>query len=241
MTLLELAHVSKRYGRGAGERVALEDVSLQIEAGEMVAVWGARRSGRSTLLRVAAGLDRPDEGIVSIEGHDLAQPGSEPLRGSVRYCRKTFNPDAGDIVLEQLMTGELTRGKSLAEARLRAREVLKRVGAERCASLRPGELDGAEMMRVALARALVRRPKVLVIDEPALGVDLLVRDEILDLLRSLADEGIAVLASASDAAGLAGADRALSLSDGRLRGELEPPGLAPVVRLRSAAGGSPGL
>jgi putative ABC transport system ATP-binding protein len=238
MTLLELENVSKRYGRGSRECVALEDVSLQLDAGELVAVWGRRRSGRSTLLRIAAGLDKPDEGIVRFEGHGLADKASESLRGSIRFCRKTFRPEAGQIVLEQLMTGQLTRGVPALEARSRAREALKRVGAERCASLRPGELGNAEVLRVAIARALVHRPKLLIVDEPALGVELPVRDEILELLRSLADEGIAVLASATDVTGLAGADRAVSLMRGKLRGEIVAPELAPVISLRNASGGS---
>ena len=139
-------------------------------------------------------------------------------------------------MLDQVTTGQLTRGASLPVARARARAALSRVGAHRCAALRTSELDGGELVRVAIARALVHRPKLLVIDEPTLGVDLLVRDAILALLRSIADEGTAVLASAAETTGLAGADRALSLSDGQLRGELERPALAPVISIAHAAG-----
>jgi ABC-type Mn2+/Zn2+ transport system ATPase subunit len=96
------------------------------------------------------------------------------------------------------------------------------------------ELDGAEGVRVALAQALVLEPALLVIDEPTVGVDLLERDPILALLRALADEGIAVLASTGEAAGCSGADRALSLSAGELHGSTEPE-LAPVVPLRRQA------
>jgi ribose transport system ATP-binding protein len=95
-------------------------------------------------------------------------------------------------------------------------------------------LDGADAVRVAVARALARQPKLLVIDEPILGVDLLARDTILLLLRSLADEGIAVLTSTTETTGLAGADRALSLGGGELRGSSSPE-LASVVPLRRPA------
>ncbi len=234
MSLLELAHVSKRYGRGLNERVALHDVSLQIDTGELVAVWGRRRSGRSTLLRIAAGLEMPDEGVVRFEGHDLADPHAEALRSGIRYCRKSFRPAGGQFVLDQLTTSQLTRGVSLSLARERASEALGRVGAERCSALRPGELDSAEVVRVAVARALVHRSRMLVIDEPTLGVEIVARDGILALLRSLADEGISVLASAAETTGLAGADRALSLAKGSLRGDLSALELAPVVPLRSA-------
>jgi ABC-type multidrug transport system ATPase subunit len=235
MSLLELSHVTKRYGRGPNERVTLRDVSLQIDTGEFVAVWGRRRSGRSTLLRIAAGLDAPDEGVVSFDKHDLADPRADALRSGIRYCRKSFRPAGGQFVLDQLTTSQLTRGVSLSLARDRASEALRRVGAERCAALRPSELDSEEVVRVAVARALVNRPKMLVIDEPTLGVDVAARDGILSLLRSLADEGIAVLASATETTGLAGADRALSLAKGSLRGELDVLELAPVVSLRSAS------
>jgi ABC-type sugar transport system ATPase subunit len=98
------------------------------------------------------------------------------------------------------------------------------------------ELDAGEATRVALARALVLEPSLILLDDPIRGVDLGERDSILSLLRSLADEGIAVLAATDDATGLSGADRALSLSEGVLRGE-HTPHLAPVVPLRRQATG----
>jgi ABC-type multidrug transport system ATPase subunit len=236
VSLLALESVTKRYGRGSMERVALRAASLEIEPGELVVVWGRRRSGRSTLLRVAAGLERPDEGVVWFESRDLSTPGADAVRGRIRFCRKTFRPAGGQLVLDQLVMGQLTRGVPSSMARSRARECLRRVGAERCASMRPGELDHAEVVRVAIARALVHEPKLLVIDEPTLGVDLRIRDQILSLLRSLTSEGTAVLMSAGETTCLYGADRALSLGSGVLHGEIDAAELAPVVPLRPAAG-----
>jgi ABC-2 type transport system ATP-binding protein len=143
-------------------------------------------------------------------------------------------------VLEQLTTGQLTRGASLSAARAQARHALARLGAQHAASLRPAELDGAEAIRVAIARALVHEPKLLVIDEPTLGAELTARDKILALLRELANEGIAVLYSATDSSTLTGADRAVSLAKGSLGGELATTELAPVVPLRPAVAGSAG-
>ncbi|HUB36401.1 MAG TPA: hypothetical protein VL972_06210, partial [Solirubrobacteraceae bacterium] len=101
-----------------------------------------------------------------------------------------------------------------------------------CATLAPDELDGAELMRVAIARTLAVEPQMLVIDEPTLGIEVPERDGVLRLLRDVADGGVAVLMSTGGlAAGLAGADRALSLEDGELRGESAHE-LAPVVELR---------
>jgi ABC-type multidrug transport system ATPase subunit len=235
MALLELAGVGKRYGRGQLERVALRDVSFELSAGELVAVWGRRNSGRSTLLRIAAGLEPPGQGVVSLGGRNLNARGAEELREQIRYCRKTYRPSEGQLVIDRLITAQLTRGIRGPSARTRAHEALRRVNAPHCATLKPNELDIAETMLVGIARSLVHQPKLLLIDEPTLGVDVLERDRILSLLRSLADDGISVLMSVGETTCLAGADRALSLANGELHGALQPPELAPVVRLHDAA------
>jgi ABC-type Mn2+/Zn2+ transport system ATPase subunit len=127
------------------------------------------------------------------------------------------------------------RGASRELAHARAHAALKRAGAEQCGSLEPGELDGAELVRVAIARALGPKPKLLVIDDPTIGVDLPERDAILLLLRSFADDGITVLMSVSETTALSGADRALSLDNGALHGAVDPR-LATVVPIRRVAG-----
>jgi ABC-type sugar transport system ATPase subunit len=232
MSLLELERVSKCYGR-LNERVALRDVSLQIEAGEMVAVWGMRRSGRSTLLRIAAGVEPPDTGVVRFEGHDLSDRRGERLGDGIGYCRRTFRPSEGQLVRDHLIVGLLARGVSLSLAASRARAALERVEMGRCATLRPSELDCAEAVRVAIARALAFAPRLLLIDEPTIGVDMLARDGILLLLQSLAQEGMAILASTGESPGLSGA-RALTLSEGELHGRRARE-LATVVPLRRSA------
>jgi ABC-type multidrug transport system ATPase subunit len=235
MSLLELERISRRYGRGANERVVLRDVSLELHAGELVAIWGARRSGRSTLLRLAAGIEPADAGVVRFAGRDLAVGRDDVLGGGIGYCRRTSPDTEARGVLEELMVGQLTCGIHRSAARARAFAALERVGAEQCAAHPLRELNGAEAVRVTLARALAPRPSLLVIDEPTKGVDLLERDGILALLRSLADEGVAILMSTGESTALSGADRALSLTDGELRGSLAPE-LAHVVPLRRQAG-----
>jgi ABC-type taurine transport system ATPase subunit len=222
MSLLALEHVARHRrrptSRGAGgpyERTILRDVCLELDAGELVAVWGLRRCGRSTLLRIAAGIEPADSGQVRFAGRPLAG-GGLALGGEIGYCaRATLDAPS---VLDALLLGQLARGVRRPLARARAHTTLARVAASDCAERALHELDGAEQLRVALARALVLDPSLLMIDDPVRGVDLLQRDAILALLRSLADEGIAVLISADEATALAGADRALSLSDGVLRG-----------------------
>ena len=239
MSLLELEDVHKAYGRSSSRRVVLERVSLHIAPGELVAIWGLRRSGRSTLLRVAAGLERPDSGTVRFDGHAMNGRDSDGLRAQIGYCRRSFGPSDGRAVLDQLMLSQLARGANPGHAIVRVRSALSRVHASACAGLKPSELSGEEAVRVILARALASRPRLLVIDEPTLGIDPIERDQILALLRSLADDGMAVLTSTDRTAGLAGADQALSLSEGELRGSAEPE-LAAVLPLRRAGGRAQG-
>lgn len=234
MSLLALKGVTKRYGDGPREHVVLREVSLELEAGELAVVWGLRRSGRSTLLRVACGIELPDGGAVYFDGLDLAGSGERVLGGGIGYCQKTFRSNEGQNVLDEAMVSLLARGVRPAAARTRARAALERTGAEHCFDLRLRELDRAETIRVALARTLALRPRVLAIDEPVNGVELMERDSILSLLRSLADDGMAVLATTGESTGLSSADRALSLGEGELRSG-PVPHLAPVVALRRAA------
>jgi len=235
MSLLELDRVRKGYGSGSGAREVLRGVSLEIQTGELVVVWGLRGSGRSTLLRVAAGIEAPDGGVVRFEGHDLAAHGERLLGRGVGYCQKTLRFTDGHTVLDHAMVGPLSHWVAPRVARRRAHRALERVGAARCAKMAQHELSSAEAIRVALARTLVLEPRLIAIDEPAKGVELIDRDPILSLLRSLADEGIAVLVSTGESTGLSEADRALVLGDGELRDA--PPAvdrLAPVVPLRRA-------
>jgi ABC-type lipoprotein export system ATPase subunit len=234
MSLLELDRVCRHYRQGAHRHVVLREICLQVHEGEMVAIWGARRSGRSTLLRVAAGVEPVDGGAVRFAGADISSRGGEMLGNGIGYCQRTMRGAEAHGVLEQLMVGQLARGIPARVARQRVAAALERVAAGHCAARELQGLDTGEQVRVALARALVLTPSLLVIDEPAKGVDLLERDAILALLRSLADDGIAVLISAGEATALSGADRALSLADGELRGSLAPE-LAEVLPLRRSA------
>jgi ABC-type ATPase involved in cell division len=233
MSLLELDQVDKSYSCDPRRRGVLHGVSLEIEAGELIAVWGMRRSGRSTFLRVAGGIEAPDAGVVRFKGRDLREPGNDVLGGGIGYCRRSFRPSEGPEVVDHLAIGQIARGASLKLAIKLAHAALERVGVNSCAARRPDELDAAESVRVAIARAMVLQPRVLLIDEPTIGVDLLVRDSILALLLSLADDNIAVLTTTGESTCLSGA-RALTLSEGELRGA-RPRELAAVVPLRRPA------
>lgn len=229
MSLLELSHVGKSCRVGMRRHAILHDVSLTIEAGELVAVWGRRGSGRTTLLRVAAGVEPADTGSILFAGREIGR--GQALGAGIGYCATHVPGGRGRGVLEDLAGTLLARGLPKATAQARAAIVLERVGASHCSTAAPHELDAGESVRVALARALASEPRLIVVDEPTKGVDLLERDDLLSLLRSLAARDVAVLMSTAESPGLSGADRALALSDGQLRGTLAPE-LAEVVPLR---------
>jgi ABC-type multidrug transport system ATPase subunit len=229
MSLLVLEHVTKRFTSGQRETLALHDVSLDIAAGECVAVYGLRRSGRSTLLRVAAGMLPPDEGAVRFRGDDLARGHAGALGTEIGYCNPGFNPAQGGSVADHVAVALLARGVGRLPARARADAALARTGVTVCANLDPRELHPEELVRAGIARALVTEPRLLLLDEPTNGVDALERDAILELVRSIADDGAAVLMTVGEP--VAGADRVLAIDGGELRGQVVPEP-APVVPLR---------
>ena len=228
MSLLEIVHATKRFASGQRETIALREVSLELDAGECLAVYGLRRSGRTTLLRVAAGILPLDDGEVRFQGRALA--GSRRALGvEIGYCSSSFDPAHGGSVVEHVAVALLAHGVGRLRARARAEVALARAGASACANFDPRELHLDELVRAGIARALVTEPRLLLLDEPTNGVDMLERDGILELLRSLADEGVAVLMTVGEP--VAGADRVLALDGGRLRGQALPE-QAPVVPLR---------
>ncbi len=238
MSLLELRRVSKSRLRGSRRVEVLRDVSLELDAGEFVAVWGLRHSGRTTLLQVAAGVDLPDKGAVHFDGTDLrTRRGARELGCGVGYCRRGVGIPPGRAVTDTVRAGLLARGVPAPIAYSSAHRALERVGIERSGELMMGDLDGGEAVRVAIACALVIGPRVLVIDEPTKGVDLLERDKILLLVRSFVNEGIAVLISDGDGSALSDADRSLTLAGGELRGK-ETPELGSLLQLQRASGKS---
>lgn len=229
MTVLELERVAKRLRRGARQHEVLRDVSLQLHERELVAIWGPRGSGRSTLLRIAAAIEAPDSGEVRFRGRRLAV-GRSVVAGGIAYCQPVFRGLDGQLVLDELIAAQLALGFRAAGARERALAALERAGARGCEGQRPFELDRAEVVCVGIARALLQYPTALIVDEPTTAVDILRRDEILQVLRSLSREGMAVLISVDKGTSLVAADRALALGEGELRGHVSPE-LASVVKL----------
>jgi ABC-type lipoprotein export system ATPase subunit len=219
MSLLTLERVSKRYRRGRREVTALDDVSLAIAPGELVAIWGMPRSGRTTLLRIAAGLEQPDGGAVRFRGETVLGRHEDGLPAGIGYVQVGLGGVGGESIADHVAMPLLARGTAPETARACALLQLERVGAAGCADLQPRELEPTERVRVAIAQALVTRPLLLLVDDPTRHVDLLEREMVLLLVRSIADGDVAVLMTTGEAMGVSGVDRALTISGGILRAE----------------------
>jgi putative ABC transport system ATP-binding protein len=234
MSLLSLENVVKRYRCGARELVIFDGVSVAVERGDLVAVWGERRSGKSTLLRLAAGIERPDSGVVRFDGRDIASMSADERAGLLlREIGLVSTPlDLGGMrsarsaaVLDLVALPLIFDGHSYIEAAAAARHALATCGASDCAHAAPGELKAEERTRVALARALVREPRLLLVDEPSVTQSPGARDEIRGLLRQLvAEREIAMVVASEEVAMLAGSPRVLSVGDGKVLSS-ERPGL----------------
>jgi ABC-type multidrug transport system ATPase subunit len=231
VSLLSIEHV-RLLDRESPGRLLLDDICLQLDVGELVAILGKRRSGRSSLLHLACGLARPDGGVVRFDGRELR--GATAIGHGIAYCAGGLHVGDAWPVLRQLVEVQLARGTPRRQARRRAHDALERVGALEIAERLLRTLRGAEQVRAMLALALTSEPRLLLVDDVVAGVELVERRAILQLLRSLADDGLTVLTSTDETPALAGADRALTLSEGRLRGRLAPK-LADVVPLRASA------
>jgi putative ABC transport system ATP-binding protein len=223
---VRLRDVRKVYGRGDGEVVALDGVTIQLSVGSLTAIMGPSGSGKSTFLNVAAGLDRPSAGSVMVGDTDLAGLSERRLtilrRERIGFVFQAFNllPSltvAQNIGLPMRLDGHRPRRSAV-------RDVAERVGLEKRLRHRPSQLSGGQQQRVAIARALVTRPEVVFADEPTGALDTRTGREVLALLRQIVDgDGRTVVMVTHDPTAAAWADRVILLADGRLAGTIDAP------------------
>jgi ABC-type lipoprotein export system ATPase subunit len=189
----------RRYRRGAETICALKGIDLDISAGEFVGVVGRAGAGKTTLLNLLGLMDRPSDGELRILGRDTAKPGMSPdrlRRENIGFVFQEFHLIHTLTALENVLLPGLWGGTRIAE---RGRLLLERVGLARRTTHRPSELSGGEMQRVAVARALVNSPKLLLADEPTGNLDTKTRDAIFDLLAELnRDEKLTVVVATHD-------------------------------------------
>jgi putative ABC transport system ATP-binding protein len=218
MNMLQLDHVSKTYRSGAIEVRALDDVSLRVDEGEMIAIMGHSGSGKSTMMNILGCLDAPTSGTYRLDGQDVGRLSDNQLAAirnrKIGFVFQAFNllPRTSalrNVELPLVYAGEGNRAR-------RARAALEQVGLGSKTGSMPNELSGGQQQRVAIARALVTNPAMILADEPTGALDSVSTDDVMRLLVQLNDAGrtIVLITHEDDVASFAG--RVVRLSDGRI-------------------------
>jgi putative ABC transport system ATP-binding protein len=228
--VLELRGAAKRYA-GPPPVQALHGVDLTVRAGEMVAVVGPSGSGKSTLLHLVGALDRPSSGSVRIAGTEVGELSDaelSALRGwRIGFVFQQFHLLDGLSALDNVAAGLVYRALAPAERRRRAAEALDRVGLTERATHRTSQLSGGERQRVAVARALVGEPAIVLADEPTGNLDSVTGADILDLFHRLHRTGTTIVLITHDPQIAASIPRCVALRDGRIESDtVVYPGLA---------------
>jgi putative ABC transport system ATP-binding protein len=226
--MIELKDVRRAYGAGASAVQALKGISVGIEAGSMTAIVGPSGSGKSTLLNLLGALDTPTSGQVLLAGHDLGQLDDDARtrlrREKIGFVFQFFNLLPTLTARENVLLPAKLAGKGGAAMEKRATELLERVGLGARMQHRPDQLSGGEMQRVALSRALIMDPPVLLADEPTGNLDTRTGADVMQLLRGAVDKRRTVILVTHDPRIARIADRVLTIRDGELASDeaLEP-------------------
>jgi glutamate transport system ATP-binding protein len=220
--LVVLTDVDKHFG----DLHVLQKINLTVRKGEVVVVLGPSGSGKSTLCRVINRLETIESGTITIDGQELPEEGKAlaQLRADVGMVFQSFNLFAHKTVLDNITLGPIkVRKKPTAEAKKRGMELLTRVGVESQAEKYPAQLSGGQQQRVAIARALAMDPKVILFDEPTSALDPEMVNEVLDVMISLARQGMTMIVVTHEM-GFArkAANRVVFMDDGQIVEEAEP-------------------
>lgn len=226
MPLIQARNLTKMYGKGDAAVVALDHVDMSVNPSEFVAVMGPSGCGKSTLLHLLGGLDRPTEGEVSIDGKTLSSLSDNALtqirRRKIGFVFQFFNLIPILSAVDNAALPLLLDGKNSGAAKEKAAEWLRQVGLGERLNNRPDQLSAGQQQRVAISRALITEPMLILADEPTGNLDTRASDEIAALLQQAAKEwGRAVLMVTHDPRIAAYADRIVFLKDGKIVNETQ--------------------
>jgi putative ABC transport system ATP-binding protein len=217
---LRLSNVVKQYPGGV---LALRGVSVEIAAGEQLAVLGASGSGKTTMLTVLGTLERPTSGTVQVAGRDVVHASDTELAGlrahQIGFVFQSFHLQDALTALETVATGMLYTGLPARQRREAAQLALERVGLGDRVTHRPPMLSGGERQRVAIARAIAKRPAIILADEPTGNLDSTSRGEVLELMHQLASDGATLILITHDHQIAASFHRRVTMRDGEIVGD----------------------
>ena len=220
--MLEVRNISKIYGEGTAKVVALNDVSLQVNGGDFIAIMGPSGSGKSTLLNIIGGLDYPSSGEVILDGKRIDNLDEnarvDVRRGKVAYVFQQYHLLSSLTALENVLLPLIFSGANGGTEK--ALNILKRVGLEKRAEHNPSQLSGGEQQRVAIARALVSEPALILADEPTGNMDQKIGGEILSLFEQLNREGHSIIMVTHDREIARRAKEIIILQDGQIVGRI---------------------
>lgn len=224
MSVIETKKLSRIYQDGDSLIHAVNQVDLQVEAGEFTAIIGPSGSGKTTLLNLIGGLDTPSEGTVTIENKPIHQlKDSELINFRLKHIGFVFQAYNLIPVLSAQENVEfimLLQNQSKSERESRAKELLKAVGLEQQMHKRPSELSGGQQQRVAVARALASKPSFVLADEPTANLDSKSTEDLLDIMHRLnKEEGITFLFSTHDQRVIDRAERLIYVEDGQIKSD----------------------
>ncbi len=229
MSLIQINNLHKTYNTSKDHVHALQGVTLEIEQGEFVAVMGPSGSGKSTLLSVLGGLSHPTQGSVVVDGIDLyalpTEQRADFRREYLGFVFQSFQLIPYLTVLENVMLPLVASAYSGQEKKKMAIDILERVGLRSKALRLSDELSGGEQQRVAVARALVNQPPIVLADEPTGNLDTRTSSEIMKLLQGLNQEGHTIIMVTHNSENLQYANRCIHLRDGQLN--LQPEEMLP--------------
>jgi putative ABC transport system ATP-binding protein len=225
MPLVELRNVSKIYHLGGEEIRALDDLSLDIDAGEFISIIGPSGSGKSTLMHILGCLDTPTRGTLKLDGTEIQGASRSELarirNQKIGFVFQFFNLLPKLNVLQNVELPMIYSGASGRERRERAMSALKLVDLENRSKHRPMQLSGGQQQRVAIARALVNDPKIVFADEPTGNLDSHTGEAILSLFRKLSQEGRTIALVTHDPEIAAVTPRRIEIRDGKVAKQLD--------------------
>ena len=221
-TVIESKNISRRFGSGDTEVIALDNISMEIEEGEFTAIIGPSGSGKTTLLQLIGGLDNPDSGSITLSGSNIAEMSGNQLsdfrRDHIGFIFQAYNLIPVLSAEENIEYIMLLQGIATSERKKRVQEMLSIVGLDGLAERRPAQLSGGQQQRVAVARAMASNPDIILADEPTANLDSKTGVALLEVMRELnRAHNVTFVFSTHDEKIMDRATRLIHLSDGKIQ------------------------